>query len=258
VAARSAAVPKVEASHRRAQRPAAGLVPDRPLQSDLFGPLETPKVVSIRAAVRGAVVKAGEAAPAEAQRQRRTPHARRNPILNQRMLDFLPPAPPRTRTTETNVKAAVCCDFGVASYRYRVLASLLDGCVMAVALAIFGVGFSYGGGVLVLSAHMAPFYIGVGAAIHVFYEALWAIAGGETPGMQLVHLRLFNFDGNRPDRRQRLTWFAASYLSVLAAGAGLIWSLSDEEKLTWHDHIAETFPTVYRRRTTPLHRGPVA
>lgn len=228
------------------------------MQSNLFGPPETPKVVSIRAATRGAVVKASETATTEAPAPRRnnpTSHSRRNPILNQRLLEFLPPAPRVTKTTKTHVEAAVCCDSNVASCRYRVMASLLDAGVVAVAMAIFCGYFRWRGGDLELSAHAAPFYIALGAAISIFYEALWNIAGRETPGMRWVHLRLLNFDGNLPDRRQRLIWFLASYLSLSAAGIGLIWSLFDEETLTWHDHIAKTFPTVHRPRTTALHRG---
>jgi hypothetical protein len=33
-------------------------------------------------------------------------------------------------------------------------------------------------------------------------------------------------------------------LSFCAGGIGLLWALVDEEKLTWHDHISKTFPTL--------------
>lgn len=132
---------------------------------------------------------------------------------------------------------------------------MLDKGVIGLALAIFARIFQYFGGEILLDRHMAPFYIGLAAAIAVFYRALWSIAGGETAGMRWVHLRLLNFDGHPPDRRQRFLWYAAGYLSLLAAGAGLLWSLVDEERLTWHDHIAKTFPTVHRPRKTPFHRG---
>ena len=29
-----------------------------------------------------------------------------------------------------------------------------------------------------------------------------------------------------------------------SAGLGLLWSLADEESLTWHDHMSKTFPTI--------------
>ncbi len=33
-------------------------------------------------------------------------------------------------------------------------------------------------------------------------------------------------------------------LSLFAGGIGLVWSLVDEDGLTWHDHISATFPTI--------------
>jgi uncharacterized RDD family membrane protein YckC len=58
-------------------------------------------------------------------------------------------------------------------------------------------------------------------------------------------LRLLNFDGRPPTREQRMLRLGASFLSVLSAGLGLLWALVDEESLTWHDHISQTFPTPY-------------
>jgi hypothetical protein len=33
-------------------------------------------------------------------------------------------------------------------------------------------------------------------------------------------------------------------LSIAAAGLGLIWALTDEERLTWHDMATQTFLTT--------------
>ena len=46
-----------------------------------------------------------------------------------------------------------------------------------------------------------------------------------------------------PTRTQRFYRTASGFLSLLAAGVGLLWGLVDEETLTWHDHISKTFPT---------------
>jgi uncharacterized RDD family membrane protein YckC len=176
---------------------------------------------------------------------------KRRPDLNQQALEFLPPAPHGPKTLPTSVESAIYCDAEAASLGSRVAASMLDKGLIAVALAIFVWIFHYFvGGEIVLDRHLAPYYIALVAAIAFFYRALWAIAGGETTGMRWVRLRLLNFDGQPPDARERLLWFAASYLSLLAAGAGLLWCLVDEEHLTWHDHISKTFPTVHRPRRT--------
>jgi hypothetical protein len=56
---------------------------------------------------------------------------------------------------------------------------------------------------------------------------------------------LVNFDGQKPTQRQRFQRLASGFLSLFAAGLGLLWALVDEETLTWHDHISRTFPTPY-------------
>ena len=57
-------------------------------------------------------------------------------------------------------------------------------------------------------------------------------------------MKLINFDGSPIDRRERGIRFAAAWLSLCSAGLGLLWSLADEESLTWHDHMSKTFPTI--------------
>jgi uncharacterized RDD family membrane protein YckC len=72
---------------------------------------------------------------------------------------------------------------------------------------------------------------------------LFVLASGDTAGLRWVQLRLVDFDGRRPNREQRAQRMAGEMLSVIAAGLGLLWSLVDEESLTWHDHISKTFPS---------------
>ncbi len=56
-------------------------------------------------------------------------------------------------------------------------------------------------------------------------------------------LRLLHFDGRPADRRRRLLRQASGCLSALPLGIGFLWALVDEEHLTFHDHITETFVT---------------
>jgi uncharacterized RDD family membrane protein YckC len=83
------------------------------------------------------------------------------------------------------------------------------------------------------------------AGVVLLYKLLWCIANGDTPGMRWTHLTLLNFDGKKPNRKQRIGRLASGLLSVMAAGIGLVWALADEESLTWHDHMSKTFPTPY-------------
>ena len=84
-------------------------------------------------------------------------------------------------------------------------------------------------------------YAVVTACVALLYKVLWALSGGDTPGMAAVQLRLINFDGNRPSREERLLRVLVSIVSFASLGVGLLWCLFDEEKLTWHDHITKTF-----------------
>jgi uncharacterized RDD family membrane protein YckC len=84
-----------------------------------------------------------------------------------------------------------------------------------------------------------------GASYGLLYKVMWCLADGDSPGMRWTHQRLVNFDGQRPDREQRLRRVASASLSLMAAGLGIVWALVDEESLTWHDHISKTFPTPY-------------
>ena len=80
--------------------------------------------------------------------------------------------------------------------------------------------------------------------VALFYGLLWVLAGSETAGQRWTNLRLINFDGSPIDRRERGIRFAAACLSLCSVGLGLLWSLADEESLTWHDHMSKTFPTI--------------
>ena len=91
------------------------------------------------------------------------------------------------------------------------------------------------------------FGLGFGGAflcIALFYGILWVLTGSETAGERWTGLRLINFDGTPIDRRERAIRSAAACLSLCSAGLGVIWSLADEEGLTWHDHMSKTFPTI--------------
>jgi hypothetical protein len=72
--------------------------------------------------------------------------------------------------------------------------------------------------------------------------------------MHWAQLRLTTFDGFPTENRTRFVRFGAACLSRCTL-LGLLWSLADEESLSWQDHISRTFPTprrseseIFRRR----------
>jgi uncharacterized RDD family membrane protein YckC len=143
----------------------------------------------------------------------------------------------------TEVEAVIYCDAPVALPVHRLMAVAADASMIAIALVLFVVIFYLSGGRIVFTKSSLLLFGGVIAAVVFLYRMLWCLGGGDTPGMRFAGLRLVDFDGRRPQREQRTIRLAASMLSIVSAGLGLVWALVDEENLTWHDHISKTFPT---------------
>jgi uncharacterized RDD family membrane protein YckC len=80
----------------------------------------------------------------------------------------------------------------------------------------------------------------------VFFTGFWSYSG-KTLGMQSWRLRLETPDGRIPSIGAASIRFFAAILSWLPAGLGFLWSLWDEDKLTWHDRISNTRLRHYPR-----------
>ena len=192
-----------------------------------------PRVVAFEKIAPGAV----EAPPRKQAPQRTRP---RRVIPGQQSLDF-PVAGSGRRVAE----GVIYCNSPVALLAHRTMAAALDGSVILIALALFGVIFRLAGGQVILDSTTMLFVAGIAATLTLFYKSLWCLANGDTAGMRWSHLTLVDFNGQPPARKERFYRLGASILSVLAACLGLLWALADEETLTWHDHISKTFPTPY-------------
>jgi uncharacterized RDD family membrane protein YckC len=159
-------------------------------------------------------------------------------------LEFLAPAPQTPRTLKTTVEASIYCDAPVAAPMHRSVAALLDSAMIFIGCGIFlGVFQTLGGNIRVDKFDIMMMICSL-TLITLFYGFLFAAAGRETAGQNWTELRLINFDGFPPDRPSRFLRFTGCWLSFGACGIGLLWSLLDEENLTWHDHMSKTFLTV--------------
>jgi len=142
-----------------------------------------------------------------------------------------------TRTVER----ALYINAPVAIPTHRAMAVAYDMAMIAIGVGILVTIYYFGGVQFGLAKLDISTYAVVTACVALLYKVLWALSGGDTPGMAAVQLRLINFDGNRPSREERLLRVLVSIVSFASMGVGLLWCLFDEEKLTWHDHITKTF-----------------
>ena len=79
------------------------------------------------------------------------------------------------------------------------------------------------------------------ALIGMLYYALFFALPVPTPGMKYAGIALCTFDDQRPTRAQLRRRLGAMLLSLLPVGLGLVWSLFDDDHLSWHDRYSRTF-----------------
>jgi uncharacterized RDD family membrane protein YckC len=202
-------------------------------QPSLFSSRELPRVVPFETIAPDVVQHPRRKTQPAAPRQR---HRKVTP--GQQLIDFTHAA-----RSQKPSEGVIYCDAPVAVPAHRAMAAAVDASIVVIALALFGIIFHLAGGAFVLSAKTGPMFLAAAAGVVLFYRVLWCLANGDSAGQRWAQLRLVNFDGQRPTRTQRFYRLASGLLSFLAAGIGLLWSLVDEETLTWHDHISRTFPT---------------
>jgi len=239
------AAPALEAvstpPHRAPSHPEPS-APPRPTtyQPSLFTSREMPVIIPFE------TLAPASAPPSRRKPQPRVTRQRRRKMIpvipGQEALRFPPESTPAARSSKPP-DGVIYCDAPVAIPAHRAMAAALDGSIIVIALAVFGTVFRFAGGAFVLNVKTAPMFMGVAIGIVIFYRLLWCLAGGDTVGQKWTRLRLVNFDGQTPTRKQRFYRTLSGFLSLMAAGIGILWGLVDEETLTWHDHISKTFPT---------------
>jgi uncharacterized RDD family membrane protein YckC len=147
----------------------------------------------------------------------------------QRELDF------STATDRPDTKKAP-----VASLAPRLRAAAYDALFLLGAYASFLACFRLLGGQLLFAKLDLAIYLAVLVLIYAQYFALFTTFGRVTPGMRRAGLELVSFDGEAPSARQLVS---RSFGYLIAGGAGFLgflWSLWDEDHLTWQDRISQT------------------
>jgi uncharacterized RDD family membrane protein YckC len=89
---------------------------------------------------------------------------------------------------------------------------------------------------------VAEFLVVVGLVLAGFaYHALFFTLVGTTPGIHYAGIGLCTFDDGVPNREQLRRRLCAMVVSLLPVGLGMVWSVFDEDHLSWHDRLSETY-----------------
>lgn len=73
------------------------------------------------------------------------------------------------------------------------------------------------------------------------YHALFFALGLSTPGMRYAGIALSTFDDECPGPAQMRRRLIAMALSLAPVGLGFAWSIFDDDHLSWHDRISQTY-----------------
>lgn len=232
----TATAPDTVSFRSAAARPGAVRTLARPVQPSLFPPGESGQVIPFEtfAPNRPPRTRSGGARPRPAS-------AQKSP---QQSLELMTTgAVTHPRALKSSLDSAIYCDAPVASPAHRLLAFFIDFLLAVSGVGLLGILLYFAGGPFPQNQPTLLAFAAFAVLVYILYEALWCIAAGETLGMRWTHLHLLDFDGRRPALNQRLGRLLSYFLSVGAAGLGLVWALADEENLAWHDHMSNTFPT---------------
>ncbi|WP_058188133.1 RDD family protein [Terracidiphilus gabretensis] len=82
---------------------------------------------------------------------------------------------------------------------------------------------------------------GIFALAGLSYHAFFCLLSLRTPGMRYAGLSLCTFDDCIPSPEQMRRRLGAMTVSMLPLGLGMLWSLFDEDRLSWHDRYSQTY-----------------
>ena len=134
-----------------------------------------------------------------------------------------------------------------AALGLRVVASLVDGIIIATASALFGFIFWKIAAVRPPQFQVLGLAAGIPCLFWAAYQYLLVVYAASTPGLRAAGLELARFDGTSTSRSLRRWRVLAAWLSAVSLGMGYAWVFLDEDGLCWHDRITHTYVAPKRR-----------
>jgi uncharacterized RDD family membrane protein YckC len=131
--------------------------------------------------------------------------------------------------------------FPIASLDERRYALFIDAGCLAFAYGAFLTLFGSLGGHFTFSKLSATVCFFTFAFVYLQYFGLFTVFGGSTPGMMVTGIQVASFTGDTPTPRQYMLRALGYMLSAGTCFLGFLWVLWDEDELTWHDRLSDTY-----------------
>ncbi|MGH9597260.1 MAG: RDD family protein [Edaphobacter sp.] len=140
-----------------------------------------------------------------------------------------------------------------AVFSLRLMAAIVDGCIVTAALLAFTAVFAVTVGKL--SGHAAGSYMTFQAAaigvvvtfavLTLLYQLLFFTFSEATPGMRYARIALCSFADDNPTRSAMRRRILATVLAACPLGIGFLWAWLDDDGLGWHDRISRMYQRSY-------------
>jgi len=140
-----------------------------------------------------------------------------------------------------------------ASLNLRLMAALVDGCILLAAFlafaAVFALTLAKLPGLPVLGTltfqTAAIGTAGVLAILAILYQVLFFTFSEATPGMRYARIAFCTFNDENPSRAAMRRRIFAALLAACPLGLGFLWAWLDDDRLGWHDRISRIYQRSY-------------
>jgi uncharacterized RDD family membrane protein YckC len=143
-----------------------------------------------------------------------------------------------------------------APLNLRLMAAIVDNCIVTAALLLFIAAFAVtvgklsGGPSHVATPQISLQIAGIAAAatwvvFTLLYQLLFFTFSEATPGMRYARIGLCTFSDDNPTRSAMRRRILAVILSACPLGIGFLWAWLDDDGLGWHDRISRMYQRSY-------------
>lgn len=146
----------------------------------------------------------------------------------------------------------------VASIELRLMAGLVDGCLIFAGFLSFAAAFALAtqplagsaisGAINLHNVTLQNAALGSAAAIAglaILYQLLFFTFSDATPGMKYARISLCTFADDNPSRSALRRRVLSLALSACPLGLGLLWAWIDNDRLSWHDRFTRMYQRSY-------------